>query len=327
MGCMCGKESLHVENKRYFIRSRLGEGGFSYVDLVEESSTRKLFALKRLTCHSKEEENVALQEVEIMRRISHPNVVPLVGHMVVQVGHHSKTMDIVSEVFIVMPYYSRGSLQDLIDRHAQMSKVIPEGTIWAHFLGICKGVGALHHHSPPYAHRDLKPGNIMMMEDGTPVVMDLGSATVARWTLSHSGKQQLFRCEQYGLYFFLFTCDLAAERCSMPYRPPELFTVETNSSVDERTDIWSLGCTLYAMAYLESPFDKVYQTGGSIALAAMAGKINFREGLRCSQDLREMISWLMNVNPRDRPFIDQVIQKVESLSSTAARPAPEYNQC
>lgn len=80
--------------------------GFSYVDLVEESSSRKLFALKRLTCHSKEEENVALQEVEIMRRISHPNVVPLVGHMVVQVGHHSKTMDIVSEVFIVMPHYS-----------------------------------------------------------------------------------------------------------------------------------------------------------------------------------------------------------------------------
>lgn len=314
MGCMCGKESLHVENKRYFIRSRLGEGGFSYVDLVEESSTRKLFALKRLTCHSKEEENVALQEVEIMRRISHPNVVPLVGHMVVQVGHHSKTMDIVSEVFIVMPYYSRGSLQDLIDRHAQMSKVIPEGTIWAHFLGICKGVGALHHHSPPYAHRDLKPGNIMMMEDGTPVVMDLGSATVARVDIKSLREATALQ-------------DLAAERCSMPYRPPELFTVETNSSVDERTDIWSLGCTLYAMAYLESPFDKVYQTGGSIALAAMAGKINFREDLRCSQDLREMISWLMNVNPRDRPFIDQVIQKVESLSSTAARPAPEYNQC
>ena len=40
----------------------------------------------------------------------------------------------------------------------------------------------------------------------------------------------------------------------------------------------SLGCTLYALAYLEAPFEKVYQTGGSIALAAMAGKINFAEG-------------------------------------------------
>lgn len=79
--------------------------GFSYVDLVEEVASRKLFALKRLTCHSKEEEGIALNEVEIMRAIHHPNVVPLIGHMVVQVGHHSKTMDIVSEVFIVMPFY------------------------------------------------------------------------------------------------------------------------------------------------------------------------------------------------------------------------------
>jgi hypothetical protein len=39
--------------------------------------------------------------------------------------------------------------------------------------------------------------------------------------------------------------------------------------------VQSLGCTLYALAYLEAPFEKVYQSGGSIALAALSGKIHF----------------------------------------------------
>ena len=79
--------------------------GFSYVDLVEETTSHKVYALKRLTCHSVEEEKLALQEVEVMKNLQHPNLVPLVAHSVLKVGHHSKTMDIVSEVFIVMPLY------------------------------------------------------------------------------------------------------------------------------------------------------------------------------------------------------------------------------
>ena len=75
------------------------------MDLVEEVTSHKVYALKRLTCHSVEEERLALQEVEVMKNVQHPNLVPLVAHSVLKVGHHSKTMDIVSEVFIVMPLY------------------------------------------------------------------------------------------------------------------------------------------------------------------------------------------------------------------------------
>nr|KAG5709366.1 hypothetical protein BaRGS_029215 [Batillaria attramentaria] len=239
-----------------------------------------------------------------MRSVHHPNLVPLVGHTVVKVGHYSKTVDIVSEVFIIMPFYPRGSLQDRIEALAKKSEQMPEKEIWRLFLGICQGVSALHTHSPPYAHRDLKPGNVMVTEDGTPVVMDLGSATKARVEIKSLREATALQ-------------DLAAERCSMLFRPPELFTVETNSSIDERTDIWSLGCTLYALAFLEAPFEKVYQTGGSIALAAMAGKINFPANSRYSAGLHEVISCLMSVNPMERPFINQVIQRVENMQHQA----------
>ena len=80
--------------------------GFSYVDLIEDARTHKDYALKRITCHSKEEERLALQEVELMKTFQHPNIIPLKESTVIKVNQYSKHLDIVSEVLIVMPYYS-----------------------------------------------------------------------------------------------------------------------------------------------------------------------------------------------------------------------------
>ena len=60
---------------------------------------------------------------------------------------------------------------------------------------------------------------------------------------------------QYNLHAFLF-------------RAPELFEVPSNCTVSAKTDIWSLGCSMYAAAFGQSPCD------GS-ALAAVSGKIPF----------------------------------------------------
>lgn len=79
--------------------------GFSYVDLIEDARNHKDYALKRITCHSKEEEQVAAQEVELMRRFKHPNIIPLEESANIKVSKYSKTLDILSEVLIVMPYY------------------------------------------------------------------------------------------------------------------------------------------------------------------------------------------------------------------------------
>ena len=97
--------------------------------------------------------------------------------------------------------------------------------------------------------------------------------------------------------------DWAAQRCTISYRAPELFNVESHCIIDERTDIWvkpcillppkhlcvlctlffypvsflhflmfstflqSLGCVLYCMMMLEGPYDMVFQRGDSVALA------------------------------------------------------------
>ena len=48
---------------RYLLLSYLIYSGFSYVDLVEDAKTRKLYALKRIVCHGKEDEKVVLFEL------------------------------------------------------------------------------------------------------------------------------------------------------------------------------------------------------------------------------------------------------------------------
>lgn len=296
--CVCGHEALTINNRRFYIRNRLGEGGFSYVDLIEDARNHKDYALKRITCHSKEEERVAAQEVELMRRFKHPNIIPLEESANIKVSKYSKTLDILSEVLIVMPYYCRGSIQDHIDKLSKKSEKIPEEQIWTMFRGLCQAVKEFHSQNPPYAHRDIKPANVMIADDGSPILMDLGSANLARVEVSNAKISRQLQ-------------DEAAERCSMFYRAPELFNVEVGSSVDERTDIWSLGCLLYAMAFLESPYDKLYAQGGSMALATQSDNVKFPDNSGYSSAIHELILRLMKVNVAERPFIDNVLEIVE----------------
>lgn len=55
--------------------------GFSMIDLVESTSTRRKYALKRMTCHSKEDEEVVRQEINVMTTIDNKNVIRLIDFM------------------------------------------------------------------------------------------------------------------------------------------------------------------------------------------------------------------------------------------------------
>lgn len=95
----------------------------------------------------------------------------------------------------------------------------------------------------------------------------------------------------------------------MPYRAPELFDVKTETVLDEKVDIWSLGCTLYAMAYGQSPFEvSLNDQGGSIALAVLNGQFKFPSDNRYSKEFQDLISWMLQVDPKSRPDIQQVKQ-------------------
>ncbi|KAK2462970.1 hypothetical protein APHAL10511_005022 [Amanita phalloides] len=158
----------------------------------------------------------------------------------------------------------------------------------------------------PYAHRDLKPGNVMIADDGvTPILMDFGSTLKAHIRIENRSQA-------------LYQQDLAAEQSTMTYRAPELFDVKTGATLDEKVDIWSLGCTLFALAYSRSPFETTQTTeqGGSIAMAVLNAQYKHSDTSKYSQGLRNIIDSMLKVDPNQRPDIHVVIRMTDQVLAT-----------
>ncbi|CEP11100.1 hypothetical protein [Parasitella parasitica] len=297
---------LSVNGRSFRIRKLLGEGGFSIVYLAEDEN-KQLFAVKAIRCKmGKEEAEKAIKEAIITDRLQHKNIIKIEDMRMIKSKDGSRI------VYIIMPFYKRGNVQDLIDKCNQQGKTIPEKQMLILFRDICKSVQVLATYknragvSIPWAHRDIKPANILLSDDGkTPILMDFGSARLARVEITNrqtAMKQQ----------------DDAAENCSMPYRAPELFDVKSGTTLTEKVDIWSLGCTLFTMAYGTSPFEMtINQQGGTIALAVLNKQFSFPNSKKdvYSQKLKDLISWMLNIDPDARPNIDEVIFAIDQVIS------------
>nr|CAG8523439.1 1291_t:CDS:2 [Entrophospora candida] len=218
-------------NRRVFkVIKLLGEGGFSFVYLVEDTSTRKLYALKKIRCpFGSENVKDAMKEVEMYKLFQHENIIKVVDTCIVKDKDGSRI------VYIFLPYYKNGNLQDLINKNLTNGTSFSEKEILKLFRGICYAV-------------HIKPGNILLSDDDLPILMDFGSLVRARIKITTRSQALLQK-------------ELAEQHSTMPYRAPELFDVKTNTELNEKVDIWSLGCTLYAMAYGESPFETSINEG------------------------------------------------------------------
>jgi serine/threonine kinase 16 len=272
-------------------------GGFSNIDLVENTSSRRKYALKRITSHSQQDEKSSLKEIEIIKKLSpHPNITKVIDFTLE--GTADDLVNATSSLCIVLPYYKNGSLDTYLARKSKFNDFISERQVLVIFNGICEGVRAIHECG--YAHRDLKTGNVCLSESMEPVLVDFGSSTEAR--IEICGQPEAMKLQ-----------DEASEKCSLCYRAPELFQVESYAIIDERVDIWSLGCVLYALCFFKSPFDAVYERGDSVSLAVLSGKIPFPENSPYTKDLHELILFMLKTNPMERPFIYSVSEKVQDL--------------
>lgn len=153
------------------------------------------------------------REGEMLRRLSHPNIVTILD-----------TVEEGDQHYLIMEYVSGGSLRDLIDEQSRLpieavlnvALDLADALTRAHRLGI--------------VHRDIKPDNVLLAEDGTPRLTDFGVAHMAdRTRLTQTGSV-------IGTYAYL-----SPEACN-------------GLELDERADIWSFGVMLFELLTGRVPF-------------------------------------------------------------------------
>lgn len=205
---------------RYTVEGLLGEGGMASVYRVRHNTLGSFHALKLLKVQSEAIRRRLVTEGQVQASLRHPNVVAVTD--VLFVG---------DQPGLVMELVEGPTLHDWLAEY-QPSMEQAESL----FRGIVAGVSRAHRAG--VLHRDLKPGNVLLDSlDGViiPKVTDFGLAKVLAEDPTHS-----------------------QTRSGMPMGTPQYMAPEqirNARDVDQRADIWALGCILYELVAGRRPFD------------------------------------------------------------------------
>jgi serine/threonine protein kinase/tetratricopeptide (TPR) repeat protein len=213
-----GEEIILVAG-RYQQQELIGHGGMGDVYRGADTRTGEPVAIKRLHQDIVRENPDIVdrfrREGEALRQLNHPNIV--------------KLLDAVEEdakQYLIMEYVGGGSLRDLLDEQSRL----PMEAVLNIALDLADALTRAHRMN--IIHRDIKPDNVLLADDGTPRLTDFGVARLGdRSRLTQSGSV-------IGTYAYL-----SPEACN-------------GLELDERADIWSFGVMLFEMLTGRVPFQE-----------------------------------------------------------------------
>jgi serine/threonine-protein kinase len=229
---------------QYRILDRLGAGGMGEVYRAEHKTMARVVALKVLAPHLVQDERARarfLNEVRSAGRLAHPNIV--IAHDAAE--DHGR-------FFLAMEYVDGVDLARLVGKFG----VVP---IAAACEMICQAAAGLQHaHEQGMVHRDIKPANLILLKPRTRSARP----DAPPW----ESVPLLVKVLDFGLARFEVPLDAAAPgltREGTVVGTPEFMSPEQASGgrVDIRSDIYSLGCTLYHLIAGRPPFvgDTLYE--------------------------------------------------------------------
>ena len=217
-------EQARLDPRRRFgqfvILGELGKGGMGVVYKAWDDRLRRTVALKLLLAGDANEEAKGRfqREAQAVARLRHPAIVAI--HDVGEVQGRS---------YIAMDYIDGAPL----DRRLSGEKAL---TLEAAVAILSKVARAVHYaHEQGVVHRDLKPANIMIDANDQPLVLDFGLAKV-------EGSKSLATRE-------------GSVIGTPNYMPPEQVGASATASIDARSDVYSLGATLYHLITGKPPFE------------------------------------------------------------------------
>ncbi|MFH8488721.1 protein kinase domain-containing protein [Streptomyces longisporoflavus] len=266
-------------NDRYELTERIGAGGMGEVWRARDRSLGREVAIKLLVPSAVADEGAGESEGEgeqeqlLARfRLEARAAASLDSPYIVAVHDHG-TDD--GTPYLVMALVQGRSLDQVLRQDVRVP--VADALRWA--ADICRALAAAH--AAGVVHRDIKPGNVMIAQDGTAKVVDFGIATFVERV---AGDSRLTRTGQLPFG-------------SVPYLAPERFRQEPG---DGRTDLYALGCVLYELLVGHPPF-----TGS--AAGVMYNHVNdaplppSRARAAVTAPVERIVLDLLAKDPADRP--------------------------
>lgn len=269
--------SSHAIAGRYSLQREIGRGGAGAVWLAVDGVLERQVALKRVGLppaaeHAELER--AEREARLSARVAHPNVVAVLDFVAGR-----------EEYWLVMEYVAGRNLGQLIRKQGPM----PPPEVAELLAQATDGLAAAH--ARGIVHRDVKPSNILVGEDGVVKLTDFGIARGA-------GDASL---TQTGLV-----------TGSPAYLAPE---VATGGSATTASDVWSVGATLYHALAGVAPYHREGEASGN-ALATLHRIANEPPPrLETEGWASDLLAATMEPDPRRRPSAAEVARLLHDASS------------
>ena len=278
---------------RYIVRSQIGRGGMADVFQATDEDLGVDVAIKLLKPRIASDDLRArmVQEARAAAQVRHPNLVRVFG-----------TGSLDGTAFIVMELLAGPNLDQYL--RARPDQRLPCGEALALLLPALEALHAVHERG--YVHRDIKPGNMLVTsEPGRPptaVVIDLGLVKADRALRTADSPP---------------TTDVNRMLCTPGYISPEQ---ALGRAVDRRSDVYSMGITLYRVLTGRLPFHEAH---GKHIAAILARHIHYEPTLiaeaagtaEIPPAVAAVVESALRKDPADRP--QSMLEFAEALRAAA----------
>ena len=264
---------------RYRIISFLGRGSFGEVWLATDEYLNMKVALKIYVSLDEKGAKDFRSEYTVTFALSHPNLLHII---------YFDFLD--QRPFLVMPYCPTSS-ESLVGHMSEME-------IWRFIRDVSSGLAYLHDRD--IVHRDIKPDNILLNEQGDFLISDFGISIKLRNTLQRAS---------------IRTMDASRGVAGSPaFMGPELFS---HSPVPiKASDIWALGITLFELMTEDLPF---FGQGGGMQMNG--AEIPDIPGA-WSPSLKATVTACMSKNTWERPKAKELEKYADEVLKGVAQKAP-----
>lgn len=201
--------------------------------------------------------------------MDHPNIVRYLDSFIFE-----------NELYIAIEWADKGDLKRFIRKCNQEGDKVDDFRIIEYTRQLASALN--HMHDKRIIHRDLKPANILIFSDG---IFKLGDLGLGRYMSDETFK--------------------AFSQVGTPlYMSPEVIR---NEGYDFKSDVWSLGCVIYELITLKSPF----RTDEKISIYDLFSKINKGDYPKINDDkysdiVKDLVDKMLKVNPEERISLDEV---------------------